>query len=75
MVSFELVEVKTNISVENVKINKTIFVKKYTPKECLHLVKEGHQSSQENIKKFICVYCNCKKNSKMRLNEHWKKGC
>jgi len=23
----------------------------------------------------VCVHCNCRKNSKMRLNENKKKGC
>jgi hypothetical protein len=41
MASFELVKVEPNIIVENVKINKTIFVEKYTPKEWLHLMKNA----------------------------------
>ncbi len=24
---------------------------------------------------FVCVHCNCRKKSKMRLNENMKKGC
>lgn len=75
MVSFELVEIEPNITINNVKINKIIFVERHTPKEWLHLVEECHQNNQEDRKKFICVYCNCKKNFKMRLNEHKKKGC
>ncbi len=27
------------------------------------------------MKEIICVYCHCNKNSKMRINEHRKKGC
>jgi hypothetical protein len=38
-VSFEFVKVEPNIIVENVKINKTIFVEKYIPEEWLHLMK------------------------------------
>jgi hypothetical protein len=75
MASFELVKAKANIIVENVKIDKTIFVERYTLKKWLHLVEECHHSSQEDRKEFICVYCNCKKNSKMKLNDHRKKGC
>ncbi len=37
--SFEFVKVEPNIIVENVKINKTIFVEKYIPEEWLHLMK------------------------------------
>jgi hypothetical protein len=33
MASFQLVEAKLNIIMENVKIYKTIFVEIYTPKE------------------------------------------
>ncbi len=29
----------------------------------------------KRTKEFICVYCHYKKNSKMRINEHQKKGC
>ncbi len=39
MVSFEFVKVEPDIIVENVKINKIIFVEKYTPKEWLRLMK------------------------------------
>jgi hypothetical protein len=75
MASFELVKVKLDILVKNVKIDKIIFVKRYTPKEWLYLVEECHQSNRECRKEFIiCVYCTCKKISKMRLNEHRKKG-
>jgi hypothetical protein len=71
MASFELVEVELDIIVKNVKIDKIVFVKRYTPKEWLNLVEECHQSNQEDRKEFIlCVYCTCKKISKMR-----KKGC
>jgi len=42
MASFELVEAKPNIIINNVKINKTIFVERHTPKEWLHLVEECH---------------------------------
>jgi hypothetical protein len=38
-VSFEFVKVEPDIIVENVKINKTIFVEKYIPEEWLHLMK------------------------------------
>ncbi len=37
--SFEFVKVEPDIIVENVKINKTIFVEKYIPEEWLHLMK------------------------------------
>ncbi len=50
-------------------------MEKYTPKEWLHLMEECQQNSQEVKKEFICVYCNCKKKSKMRLNDNRKKGC
>ncbi len=73
--SFELIKAELGIIVENVKINKTIFVERYTPKEWLHLMEECHQNSQKDRKELICVHCNYKKNLKMKLNEHWKKGC
>ncbi len=50
-------------------------MERYTPKEWLHLMEECHQNSQKDRKKFINVYCNYKKDFKMKLNEHWKKGC
>jgi hypothetical protein len=66
----------TNIIVENVKVNKTIFVETYIREEWLWLLKEEcHSHCWEDKKEFICVYCHYKKNSKMKINEHWKKGC
>ncbi len=65
----------TVMIVENVKIDKTIFVETYIHKEWLWLLKECHSHCQDDKKEFICVYCHYKKNSKMRINEHWKKGC
>jgi hypothetical protein len=38
-------------------------------------MEECFQNNQGDRKEFICVYCNCKKISKMKLNEHKKKGC
>ncbi len=65
----------TNLIVKNVKIYKTIFVETYIRKEWLWLLKECHNHYQEDKKEFICVYYHCKKNSKMIINEHQKKGC
>ncbi len=42
MALLQLVDRKPDMIVKNVKINKTIFVKKYTPEEWLHLVEECH---------------------------------
>jgi hypothetical protein len=76
MASFELVKAELDIIVKNVKINKIIFMKIYTPKIWLHLVEKCHENNREDRKEFIlCLYCNCKKNTKMKLNEHKKKGC
>jgi hypothetical protein len=64
-----------NMIIENVKINKTVFVETYTREEWLQLLKECHNHCQEDKIEFICVHCHCKKNPKMRINEHRKKGC
>jgi hypothetical protein len=61
--------------VENVKIDKIVFVETYTRKEWLWLLKECHNHCQEDRKEFIYIYCHYKNNSKMRINEHQKKGC
>jgi len=42
---FKPVKAEFGIIVENVKIDKTIFVEKYTPKEWLHLMEECHHNS------------------------------
>jgi hypothetical protein len=63
---------ETNMKVKNVRIDKTILVETYIHEEWLQLLKECHNHC---YKDFICVYCHCKKNLKMRINEHWKKGC
>jgi hypothetical protein len=34
-----------------------------------------HSHKQEDRKEFIFVYCKCKKNLKMKINEHRKKRC
>ncbi len=47
----------------------------YTCKKWLQLLKECYSHCQEDKKEFICVYYHCKKNLKMRINEHRKKGC
>ncbi len=60
--------------VENVKIDKTIFMEIYTHEERLQLLNECHSQCQEDKKEFICVYCHYNKNSKM-INEYRKKGC
>ncbi len=65
----------TYMIVTNAKIDKTIFVETYIHKEWLWLLKECHNHCQEDMKEFICVFCHCKKNSKMKINEHLKKGC
>jgi len=65
----------TYMIVENAKIDKTIFVETYIRKEWLWLLKECHNHCQEGMKEFIFVYCHYKKNSKMRINEHRRKGC
>jgi hypothetical protein len=75
MASLELIKGEPSMIMENVKIDKTIFVERYIRKEWLHVVDECHQNNKEDRKEFMCVYCNCKKNSKMRFNENRKKGC
>jgi len=55
MVSLQFVDEELSMIVKNVKINKVVFVEKYTPKEWLHLVEECHQSCWEGRKKFVCV--------------------
>jgi len=42
MAMLQLVDEKLGVIVENVKIDKTIFVDKYTPKKWLHLIEECH---------------------------------
>jgi hypothetical protein len=64
-----------DIIIINVKIDKLIFVETYTHEEWLWLFKECHNHCWKDMKKFICVYYHCKKNSKMNINEHQKKGC
>ncbi len=61
--------------VENVKIDKTMFVETYTHEEWLQLFQVCHSHYQEDRKEFMCVYCHYKKNSKMKINENQKKGC
>jgi len=63
-----------DIIIINVKIDKTVFVETYTHEEWLLLLKDCHSQCWKDMKKFICVYCHCKK-SKMNINEHQKKGC
>jgi hypothetical protein len=41
--------------VENVKIDKTIFVETYIHEEWLRLFEECHNHCQEDRKEFICV--------------------
>jgi hypothetical protein len=65
----------TDMIIENVKIDKSIFMETYIHEEWLRLLKECHNHCQEDTKEFICVYCLYKKNLKMRINEHKKKGC
>jgi hypothetical protein len=56
MASFELVEAKLDFIVKNVKIDKIVFVKRYTPKEWLYLVEECHQSNQEERNSYyMCI--------------------
>jgi hypothetical protein len=61
--------------VENVKIGKIIFMETYSHEEWLQLFHECHNHCRKDRKEFICVYCHCKKNSKMKINEYRKKGC
>jgi hypothetical protein len=75
MESLELVKSGHSMIMENMKINKIIFMEIYSQEEWLHLIDECHQNNQEDRKEFMCVYCNCKKNLKMRFNENSKKGC
>jgi hypothetical protein len=65
----------THMIVENVKIDKTIFMETYTHEEWPQLLHECHNHCRKDMKEFICVYCHCKKNSKMKINEYRKKGC
>jgi hypothetical protein len=65
----------TDMIVENVKIDKTIFMETYTREKWLRSLKECHNHCREENKEIICVYCHCKKNLKMKINEHQKKGC
>jgi hypothetical protein len=65
----------TDMIVENVKIDKSIFMETYIHEEWLRLFKECNNHCQEDKKEFIFVYCHYKKISKMRINEHRKKGC
>lgn len=51
------------------KIEKTTICEKW-----LQLLQECQSHSQKDRKEFIYVYCNYKKNLKMRINEHQKKG-
>jgi hypothetical protein len=54
----------TTMIVKNVKIYKTIFVETYTGKEWLQSLKECHSDRRKD-----------KKDLKMMINEHQKKGC
>ncbi len=64
-----------NMIIKNVKIDKIILMETYTHKEWLRLLKECDNHCQEDRKEFICVYYHYKKTSKMKINEHRKKGC
>jgi len=59
---------------ENVKIDKTIFMETYTCEEWLQLFKECHSHCRKDME-IICVYYHYKKNLKMNINEYHKKGC
>jgi hypothetical protein len=58
-----------------VKIDKTILMETYTHEKWLQLFKECHNYWWKDRKEFICVYYHYKMKSKMRINEHGKKGC
>ncbi len=64
-----------NIEIDNrnVKIDKKMFMEICTHEEWLQLFQECHSHCWEDRSEFICVYSNCKKNSNIRINEHW--GC
>jgi hypothetical protein len=49
-------------------------VRVVTHKKLLQLFQECHNHCRKNRKEFIYVYCHYK-NSKMKINEHQKKGC
>jgi hypothetical protein len=57
MVSLQRVNEELGMIINNVEIDKILFIEKYTPKEWLHLVEECHQSCQEDKKKIVCMYC------------------
>jgi len=65
----------TDMIVENVKIDITIFMETCTHEEWLQLLHECHNHCRKDEKESICVYYHCKKNSKMKINEYRKKGC
>jgi len=53
-----------------IEINKIVFMETYICEEWMRLLKECHSHCRKDMKEFIYVYCHCKKNSKMRINEH-----
>jgi hypothetical protein len=59
---------RTNLIIEDVKIDK--IVKTYIHEEWLQLLQECQSHCQKDRKEFIYVYCNYKKNLKMRINDH-----
>jgi hypothetical protein len=65
----------TNMIVENVKIDKITFLETYICKEWLQLLYECHSHCRKDSKEFIFANYYYKKNSKMWINEHQKKGC
>jgi hypothetical protein len=65
----------TDMIIENVKIDKTIFMETYTHKEWLQLLNKCHNHCQKDRKEFIYVYYHYKKNLKMKINEYRKKRC
>jgi hypothetical protein len=65
----------THMIIENVKIDKTIFMETYTHEEWLQLLNECYSHCRKDKKEFICVYCHYKKNLKLKIKEYQKKGC
>jgi hypothetical protein len=53
-----------DIIIENVKINKIIFVETYTREEWLRLLKECHSHYREDRKEFICVIVTTRRTQK-----------
>jgi hypothetical protein len=57
------------------KYTKQFFWKlTFTTSDCDYL-RNATIIVDKDMKIFICVYCLCKKNSKMKINENQKKGC